>query len=105
MAGLYCLVVLQYRVEKRDIRRAFVWGNAIFGAVFLFNQVFGTNYIMTDQLPDHILQMFPFLQYVNIPILWLELCAWPPSRWPISRSACCVGWTGTNGSFIRTEQL
>ena len=75
LAGLYCLVVLQYRVEKRDIRRAFVWGNAIFGAVFLFNQVFGTNYIMTDQLPDHILQMFPFLQYVNIPILWLELCA------------------------------
>ena len=75
LAGLYCLIVLRYRVEKRDLRRAFVWGNAVFAAVFLFNQLFGTNYIMTSQLPAHILGLFPFLRYVNIPILWLELCA------------------------------
>lgn len=74
LTGLYCLFVLEYKIEKKSMIKAFVLGNIIFVFVFAFNKVFGTNYIMTDTLPPHILQLFPFLKYFNIPILWLELC-------------------------------
>ncbi len=74
LMGLYCLFVLEYKIERRDIGKAFLLGNIIFIAVFIFNQLFGTNYIMTTTLPPHIIKLFPFLKYLNIPILWLELC-------------------------------
>ena len=98
LAGLYCLIVLRYRVEKRDLRRAFLWGNAIFAAVFLFNQLFGTNYIMTGQLPAHILGLFPSSGMSTFRSYGWSCAPWQPSRRPISRFACCVGWTGTNGA-------
>lgn len=74
LTGLYCLYVLDYTVERRDAFRAFLFGNAIFLCIFTFNSVFGTNYIMTTELPAHILALFPILKYLNYPILWLELC-------------------------------
>lgn len=74
LAGLYCLFVLEYPVTFKDIKRAFLLGNIIFVSVFVFNNLFGTNYIMTNTLPPHIIKLFPFLQYLNIPILWLEIC-------------------------------
>ena len=74
LMGLFCLFVLDYPIARKDIWKAFCLGNIIFASVFLFNQIFGTNYIMTDTLPPHILHMFPFLNYLNVPILWLELC-------------------------------
>ena len=74
LMGLYCLFVLEYPIHKKSIFSAFALGNLIFGLVFLFNLAFGTNYIMTDTLPPHILQMFPFLCYFNHPVLWLEFC-------------------------------
>ena len=75
LTGLYCLVVLGYRIERRDILRGFLYGNSIFAVVFAFNYVFGTNYIMTGELPAHVVRMFPFLQWFNHPVVWLELCA------------------------------
>lgn len=74
LMGLYCLFVLDYKIVRKDILKAFLLGNIIFVSVFLFNLAFGTNYIMTTTLPPHILALFPFLRYLNIPILWLELC-------------------------------
>ncbi|MCI8554618.1 MAG: YwaF family protein [Clostridiales bacterium] len=75
LMGLYCLIVLEYRVERRDPLRGLFWGNGIFAAVFAFNQISGTNYIMTTELPEHVRELFPFLQQIGHPILWLELCA------------------------------
>lgn len=74
LTGLYCLFVLEYKIEKKSMLKGFLLGNIIFIAVFLFNKLFGTNYIMTDSLPQHILNLFPFLKYLNVPIFWLELC-------------------------------
>lgn len=74
LTGLYCLFVLEYRIELKDIKKAFLLGNIIFASIFVFNNLFGTNYIMTTTLPPHIIKLFPFLQYFNMPILWLEIC-------------------------------
>ena len=74
LMGLYCLFVLGWQVEWRDVGRAFLAGNVVFLAVFAFNAVFGTNYIMTTRLPAHIIAMLPFLRWFDYPIVWLELC-------------------------------
>ncbi|MEG0457015.1 MAG: TIGR02206 family membrane protein, partial [Oscillospiraceae bacterium] len=74
LMGLYLIFVLGYRVNKIDILKAFAFALCLFIGISIFNNAFGTNYIMTDQLPAHILQMFPFLNYFNYPMLWLLLC-------------------------------
>lgn len=73
LASIYVLFVLDWKIEKKDIIKAMIGANLIFFAVFIFNQIFDTNYIMTSKLPDHILKLFPFLTTFNYPILWLEL--------------------------------
>lgn len=69
----YCLFVLQWRVERKDIVPAIIKANFVFLLVFLFNQLFHTNYIMTSTLPSHILRLMPFLSHFQSPILLLEL--------------------------------
>lgn len=88
LMGLYCLFVLGWEVERRDIGRAFLAGNAVFLTIFAFNAVFGTNYIMTAHLPAHILSLFPFLRWADIPVVWLELCGFAgmwAAYWPVKR--------------------
>ena len=74
LMGLYCLFVLEYRVDLRDIGRAFLAGNLLFAGISAFNAFCGTSYIMTTELPAHIVALFPFLSWFNYPIIWLELC-------------------------------
>lgn len=73
--SMYVLLVLKYEVRPLDAGRAFLFANLIFAAVFVFNQVFDTNYIMTDALPPHVLEAMPFLYRFYVPALLLELAA------------------------------
>lgn len=75
LTSLYCLFVLDYDVEKSDIPKAFLWGNGLMVVMFCFNSIFHTNYIMMNKLPDHIIEMYPFVTKIGCPILWLELVA------------------------------
>ncbi len=72
LISLYCLFVLEYRVELRSVLPAFVGGNAVIFAVAVFNRIFGTNYIMMNELPDQLYEVYPFLGAFP-PIVWLEL--------------------------------
>lgn len=74
LLGLFCLCAMGWRVTASDSVKAFLIGNTIFCAVFIFNMLFGTNYIMTGTLPKHIIELMPILKYVNFPIFWLEIC-------------------------------
>ncbi len=73
MASLYCLFVLKWKVNKIDIIKSFVIANIYFLFIFIFNLIFGTNYVMTTQLPVHVIEMFPFLEGFNNPVFWLYL--------------------------------
>lgn len=74
LCSLYTLVVLEYKVDKNDILKAFAWGNLLVIVMSIFNKICGTNYIMMNELPEHIYRIFPFTEYLP-PILWLELAA------------------------------
>ena len=73
LTSLYCLFVLDYDVQKSDIPKAFLCGNILVFIMFCFNSIFDTNYIMMYKLPDHIIEMYPFVTKIGAPILWLEL--------------------------------
>ena len=65
--------MLEWKITYREAFQAFIAANIMFALVFGLNQVIDSNYIMTTRLPAHIMKLFPFLSYINIPILWLEL--------------------------------
>lgn len=62
-------------IEKRDIINAMLYANIIFGIMFIFNNIFGTNYIMSQSLPEHVLNLMPILRTINNPFIILELTA------------------------------
>lgn len=50
----------------------YIWGNVIFITMMIVNFIFKTNYIMSNQLPEHIYTLFPVLRKINpVPILEL----------------------------------
>lgn len=73
ISSMFCLFVLDYKVEKRDMYRAFFYGNVYFFIMYIFNLIFGTNYVMSTELPKHVVAIYPFLEYLNYPIIWLEI--------------------------------
>lgn len=60
------------KITKRDLINTLLVGNIIFFSMAIFNNIFGTTYIMTNELPEHILTLYPFLRSINNPILVLE---------------------------------
>ncbi len=72
LISLYCLCVLKYDTSVKCTLPTIVIGNVVVGAVMLFNQAFGTNYIMMNELPHQLYEVYPFL-YLLPPLVWLEL--------------------------------
>ena len=61
------------KIEKKDVVKSLLCANIVFGIMIIFNMIFGTNYIMSQELPEHIIKLYPFLKAINYPILLLEL--------------------------------
>lgn len=61
------------KIEKYDILKALVWSNLLFIFAIVFNGICGTNYIMSKELPEHIIRLYPFVKYFNYPIIILEV--------------------------------
>lgn len=72
LTSLYTMMVLEYKIEKKDILKSLIWGNIMFTLVIIFNNIMHTNYIMVGSLPEHIYRLFPFVKILP-PIFWLEL--------------------------------
>lgn len=70
--SLYCAFVLGYETSFKDACRSFLYGNAYVAAMAVFNQIFGTNYIMLGELPEQLYRTFPIL-YSLPAFVWLEL--------------------------------
>ena len=61
------------KITKKDMWKSFTFANGVFLFAIIFNQLFGTNYIMSKELPQHVLNLYPFLEYINKPIVILEI--------------------------------
>lgn len=74
LVSFYCIIVFEYKVEVKSAFRAFLYGNIVFISVSILNTLWGSNFIMQQKLPDHIIELFPFVTYFNHPAFWLEAC-------------------------------
>lgn len=74
LMSFYAIIVLEYKVESKGAFKAFFYGNIVFIAVSTLNTFWGSNYIMQGALPEHIIRLFPFIKYFNVPFFWLEVC-------------------------------
>ena len=70
--SVYSLLVFKYNVEKRDIFLTYIVGHIFIILINIFNNIFGTNYIMLTSLPQQIYELLPFTRYLY-PIIWLEI--------------------------------
>lgn len=72
LCSLYCLCVLKYDTYVMDSFPTLLIGNVLIGLVMLFNMHFGTNYIMMNELPEQLYEVYPFLDMLP-PLVWLEI--------------------------------
>ncbi|MDD2435358.1 MAG: TIGR02206 family membrane protein [Bacilli bacterium] len=63
------------KIKKTDLYKSIVYANIVFLGAFIFNNIFNTNYIMSESLPEHVLMLYPFLRNINYPIVVLEITA------------------------------
>ncbi len=70
--SLYCLCVLKYDTSVKSTIPTFIIGNIVVGSVMMFNMIFKTNYIMMNELPEQLYEIYPFLTLLP-PLVWLEL--------------------------------
>lgn len=68
---VYCMD--QPEMNIKDVIKAGVVANLIFLIMFIFNQIFGTNYVMSNSLPEQVLELYPFLTHINYPVIVLEI--------------------------------
>lgn len=70
--SIFCFIVLEYRVSKKDIIHSIIVGNVYIILIFFVNLTISTNFIMLIELPPHVLSIFPFLKNIP-PIIPLQI--------------------------------
>ena len=70
--SFYSLYVLMYKSDFKGARNAFFMGHILVAIMYIFNQVFNTNYIMMKGLPDVIVGLYPWTDMLP-PLVWLEI--------------------------------
>jgi hypothetical integral membrane protein (TIGR02206 family) len=73
VANSFIFYAYNHHFSLNDVKRAFFVSNVIFVTMALFNFVFKTNYIMSNSLPPHVIELFPFLRNVQHPFIILEI--------------------------------
>lgn len=68
----FILYMDDHRITFNHVFWTYIWANVIFIIMMIVNYIFGTNYIMSSELPAHIYKLFPILRKVN-PVPVLEL--------------------------------
>lgn len=61
------------KITKKDFIKVFFAANLVFIFATIFNYIFNTNYIFSNQIPKHVFQLYPFLRHFNYPIILLEI--------------------------------
>ncbi len=75
ISSLFIFYAYNIRITKKDMMTSALWASLVFGLVYIFNNIFNTNYIMQTQLPEQVLRVFPFLSDLQNPIAILFVTA------------------------------
>lgn len=75
VANLFVFYCQDYALKYKDVIKSFVVANCIFIVMAIFNMIFKTNYIMSNELPPHVVELFPFLEKIDYPFIVLEFTA------------------------------
>ncbi len=68
----FILYMDDHTIGLNDVFWTYIWANVIFITMMIVNYIFGTNYIMSNELPAHIYTLFPILRKISpVPILEL----------------------------------
>ena len=65
----FILYLDDFTITNKDTINTFILANIIFVTMAIFNQIFQTNYIMSNKLPDFILELYPVLKNIWPPII------------------------------------
>jgi len=77
LVSLYILLVLNYKVEKKDMLKSISIILIYLLLINILNNLMGTNYLMINSLPIEVLNEYPFLTNIPaiIPLVIAALCA------------------------------
>lgn len=75
LANLFMYYSYNYKFKNKDSLNAFLTANCIFIFMMIFNNICGTNYIMSKSLPEYFLNMYPIFKSINYPFIILEITA------------------------------
>lgn len=62
-----------FDLTKKDVFHTFIVAQIIFIVMSIFNVCFGTNYIFSSNIPKYMFRLYPFLKYVNYPLILIEI--------------------------------
>jgi len=71
--NFYAFYVLNLPVNKKGVLWALIYSVGLFIFASIFNRIFGTNYIFSEEIPEYLLELYPFLDHISYPIILLAL--------------------------------
>ena len=72
IGGFLCFYFYPQKIYRKDVIKLFVTLNIIYIFMIIFNKVFSTNYFFSNSIPKFIIDLIPFLKYLN-PTIILEI--------------------------------
>lgn len=67
------LYMSNIKITFDNLKKSFLVASSIFFIMYIFNMTFGTNYIFSNAIPEHVLNFMPFLRSINYPVLLLVI--------------------------------
>lgn len=71
-ASFFSYYALNYKIEFKDIIKAFLFANALVLIMMPFNHIFNMNYIYSSEIPSNIVAMYPWIK-IFPPFIVIEL--------------------------------
>lgn len=73
LGSFFIYYMYDLEITKKDFFKVFFVANLVFIGATIFNYLFDTNYIFSNEIPDYVFRLYPFLKSFNYPIILLEV--------------------------------
>lgn len=70
--SFFSYYALNYKIELKDIIKAFLFANSLILIMMPFNHIFNMNYIYSSEIPSNIVAMYPWVEKFP-PFLVIEI--------------------------------
>lgn len=73
LGSFFIYYMYDLEITKKDFIKVFFVANLVFIGATIFNYLFDTNYIFSNEIPEYVFRLYPFLKSFNYPIILLEV--------------------------------